>query len=62
LLVSAAGMATALDDIVTVVRKWVGGGPRTVKVTIAGDTLELSHATRAQQAQMVESFLERHRS
>lgn len=61
LLVTVAGVATSLDEIIGVLRRWAGGGvPRTVKIEIDGDKLELSNATRAQQRELIEAFVRRH--
>jgi hypothetical protein len=62
LLVAASEMATSLDQIIAVVRKWAGGGPRTVKITLGGDSLELSNASREQQNELVHAFIRRHSS
>ena len=62
LLVTVAGIGTSLNDIITVVRGWLTAGRagRIVKITIDGDTLELTDATLADQERLVALFTEKH--
>ena len=63
LLVSLGGAATSINEIVTVIRAWLGRGggvKRSVKLTIGGDVLELSEASRAEQDRLVDLFVRRH--
>ncbi|HSK25670.1 MAG TPA: hypothetical protein VK894_02015 [Jiangellales bacterium] len=63
LLVKLADTA-ALRSVVSAVRRWLsrgdGGTPRTVRVEIGGDVIELSAASDADQERLVELFVERH--
>ncbi len=51
-----------LGSVVSVVRDWLrrSGGGRTVKVTIEGDTIELSGASDAVQQQLVDAWVRKH--
>ncbi|MFG1816558.1 hypothetical protein ACGFIF_22570 [Kribbella sp. NPDC049174] len=51
-----------LGTVVSVVRDWLrrSGGGRTVKVTIDGDTIELSGASNAVQQQLVDAWVRKH--
>ena len=62
LLVTLGGAATGLTDILTAVRAWLprGGAPRTVRVEMDGDVLELTGASTAQQDALAELFARRH--
>jgi hypothetical protein len=62
LLVTLSGAATSINDIVTVLRAWStrGGPPRTVRIEMDGDVLELSGASTAQQDELVDLFVRRH--
>lgn len=53
-----------LGSVVSVVRDWLrrSGGGRTVKVTIDGDTIELSGANDAVQQQLVDAWVRKHAS
>lgn len=62
LLLSVAN-SQALRSVVTAVRRWLSRGeaaPRTVRMEISGDVLELSAASTADQERLVEMFLDRH--
>jgi hypothetical protein len=63
LLVSLGGAATSINEIVTVVRAWLGrggGAKRSIKLTIGGDVLELSEVSRDEQDRLVDLFVRRH--
>jgi len=62
LLVTLGGAASSINDIITVVRAWLprGSAPRTVRVEVDGDVLELSNASAAQQDELVGLFVRRH--
>ncbi|MFI7066595.1 hypothetical protein ACIBL3_36745 [Kribbella sp. NPDC050124] len=51
-----------LGSVVAVVRDWLrrSGSGRTVKVTIDGDTIELSGASDAVQQQLVDAWVRKH--
>jgi len=52
-----------LTAVVTAVRAWLDRGhvaPRTIRVEVGGDVLELSGATSAEQDRLVSLFLGRH--
>jgi hypothetical protein len=61
LLVQAGGAAQAVASVVTVLRGWLKRSPsqahRTVRITVGGESLELTEATQAQQQQLVDRFL-----
>jgi hypothetical protein len=48
--------------VIGTIKAWLGGraGAHKVTVTIDGDTLELSSATDAERAELVETFVRRH--
>ncbi|HET6533562.1 MAG TPA: hypothetical protein VFH03_23490 [Actinoplanes sp.] len=63
LLVSIGGATTSITEIVAAVRAWLGRGggvKRSVKLTIGGDVLELSEASRSEQDRLVDLFVRRH--
>jgi hypothetical protein len=62
LSVSLAPGLQALGGVVSVVRDWLrrSGSGRTVKITIGGDTLELSAASDAIQQQLVDAWVSKH--
>jgi hypothetical protein len=62
LSVSLAPGLQALGGVVAVVRAWLrrSGSGRTVKVTIDGDTIELSGASDAVQQQLVDAWVRKH--
>jgi len=65
LLVSLGGSAAGLKDVVAVIRAWLsrgGGARRTVRIEIAGDVLELSEVSLADQNKLVDLFVRRHDS
>jgi hypothetical protein len=61
LLVQAATTSEMLVKVVGVVRGWLRSGPprsqRTLRLTISGQSIELTHATDAQQQQLVDQFI-----
>lgn len=62
LSVSLAPGLQVLGSVVTVVRDWLrrSGSGRTVKLTIDGDTIELSGASDAIQQQLVDAWVRKH--
>ena len=62
LLVTLSGAAASINEIVAVVRGWLARGstPRTVRIEMDGDVLELSGASLAQQDELVDLFVRRH--
>lgn len=64
LLVSVAN-SQALRSVVSAVRRWLSrgqGAPRSVRMEIDGDVLELSGASAGDQERLVEMFVTRHGS
>jgi hypothetical protein len=63
LLVKAQASSEMVAKVVSVLRGWLRASPatpaRTVRVTIGDNTLELGHATEAQQQQLVDEFVSR---
>jgi hypothetical protein len=59
-LSASGGVFTALIETL---RDWLGRhtGRHRISVTIGGDTIELDRASSAQQRQLVEAYLRRHR-
>jgi len=54
-----------LEGLVAVIKGWAsrhGGGARSVKLTMDGDSLEVSGATSEEQDRLIESWIERHAS
>jgi hypothetical protein len=50
-----------LESVIRVLKSWLGHRPdRSVKVTLGGDSLELTGATSAQVSQLVEVWVKRH--
>lgn len=63
LLVTLGRSVGGLRAVVFAVRKWLARGEgalRTVRLEIAGDVLELSAATAADQQRLIELFVARH--
>jgi hypothetical protein len=63
LLVTLSRSAEGLRAVVSAVGKWLGRGggtTRKVRLEIAGDVLELSEATAADQQRLIELFVSRH--
>jgi hypothetical protein len=59
-LVVTVGPA-ALEAAVALVDRWLSHRPvRSAKLTIAGDTIELTEATAADQQRLVDAFIARH--
>ena len=63
LLVSLGQAAAGLASVVSVVRAWLrrgGAAPRTVRLELDGDVLELSSLSLADQEQLVQLFISHH--
>jgi hypothetical protein len=63
LLVTLGRSAGGLLTVVSAIRNWLGRGagtPRTVRLEIAGDVLDLSGATAADQQRLIDLFVARH--
>jgi hypothetical protein len=63
LLIALGQSAEGLRSVVSAIRDWLRRGEgtrRTVRLELAGDTLELSQASAADQAQLIELFVARH--
>ena len=61
--VALGGSATALREVVAAIRRWLSRGDgvsRTVKIEIAGDRLELSQVSAADQTRLIDVFVDRH--
>jgi len=56
-LATSSGLTAVVSTIVNWLRS---GGPRTVKLSIGGDTLEVTGATSGQQQQLIDDWLSRH--
>jgi hypothetical protein len=64
LLVSLSQAADSLTSVVSAVRAWLGRGdntPRTVRLELDGDVLELARPTPDDQERLIELFISRHR-
>ncbi len=61
-LIVTLGKATpVLGQVVQVIQAWAARGPkRTVKLTLAGDTLELNGMSEKEQHQVVKDWMARH--
>jgi hypothetical protein len=61
-LVTLSGGGGVFVSVIGTIKAWLGGraGAHKVSVTIDGDTLELSNATDAERAELVETFVRRH--
>jgi hypothetical protein len=59
---SGGGGVGVVISVIGTIKAWLGGraGAHKVSVTIDGDTLELSSATAAERAELVETFVRRH--
>ena len=60
LLVHVAGSANAVTSVLQTVRSWLrrdSSSGRSIKVSIGGNTLELTSANEAQQQQLIEQFV-----
>jgi hypothetical protein len=64
LLVTLSQSAERLRAVVSAISSWLrrGGGQRTVRLEIGGDSLELSGASEADQQRLIELFVSRHSS
>jgi hypothetical protein len=62
LLVGLGKAAGGLASVVSAVRAWLqrGDGPRTVRLELDGDILELARPTPADQERLVDLFITRH--
>lgn len=63
LLVNLGSHAGSLGAVVSAVRKWLKRTPgvsRTVRLEIAGEFLELSAASAAEQGRLIDLFVQRH--
>jgi hypothetical protein len=63
LVVTLGKSADALRSVLGTVGNWLSrglGAPRTVKVSIDGDTLELSKVTAAEQAELIALYVRKH--
>lgn len=63
LLVSISQSAERLGAVVAAIRRWLtrsDATPRTVRLEIGGDSLELSGASEADQKRLIELFVSRH--
>jgi hypothetical protein len=63
LLVTLSAGGGVFATVIATIRDWLGrrAGAHTITITVDGDTLELSRATDAEQAQLVDTFVRRHR-
>ena len=63
-LVTISGTGGVLATTVATVRDWLsrGAGDHKVKITIAGDVLELDRATAEERSELIEVFLREHQS
>jgi hypothetical protein len=61
-LVTLSGGGGVIVTVIGTIKDWLarGAGSHKVTVTIDGDTLELSRATDAERAELVETFVRRH--
>jgi hypothetical protein len=63
LLVAVGQSADGLRSVVSAIWNWLGrgeSGRRTVRLELAGDSLELSRASTADQERLIELFVSRH--
>jgi hypothetical protein len=63
LLIALGQSAEGLRSVVSAIRDWLRRGEgtrRTVRLELAGDALELSQASAADQARLIELFVARH--
>lgn len=63
LVVTLGQSADSLRSVITAIRAWLPRGighPRSVHIEIDGDSIDLSNATRTDQAQLVDLFVKRH--
>ncbi len=61
-LVTLSGGGGVFVSVLGTIKAWLGGraGAHKVTVTIDGDTLELSSATAAERAELIDTFVRRH--
>ncbi|HLM04879.1 MAG TPA: hypothetical protein VK402_06795 [Blastococcus sp.] len=64
LLVTLSASGGVLATVVATVKDWLGrhSGGHKLTVTIDGDTLELTSASAAERAELVETFVRRHQA
>lgn len=65
LLVGLGSAAKGLAAVISAIQSWLSrgaGGHRHVRLEIAGDVLELSEATTADQVRLIELFISEHAS
>jgi hypothetical protein len=65
LLVGLGSAANGLAAVISAIESWLGrsaGNHRRVRLEIAGDVLELSEATTADQDRLIELFISKHAS
>jgi hypothetical protein len=63
LVVSLGHSAAGLTDLIGAVRRWLSSGRgvrRTVTIELAGDRLELSEVSAAEQDRLIDLFVRRH--
>jgi hypothetical protein len=63
LLGSAADLATVMGPMVAAIRQWLARTPqvpRSVRIEVGGDALQLSNATPEQEDRLVDLFVARH--
>jgi hypothetical protein len=61
-LVTLSATGGVFATVIATVRDWLArrSGAQSIKVTIAGDTLELERATAAERSELIEAFVRRH--
>lgn len=63
LVVTLGQSADSLRSVIAAIQAWLPrgiGNPRSVHMEIDGDSIDLSNATRTDQAQLVDLFISRH--
>lgn len=62
LLITLSAGGGVFVTVLATVRDWLGrqGGGHTVKISIDGDTLELTNATAADSARLIQMFADKH--
>jgi hypothetical protein len=63
LVVTLGQSADSLRSVITAIQAWLSRGighPRSVHIEIDGDKIELSNATRTDQARLVDLYINRH--
>ena len=61
-LVTLSATGGVFATVIATVRDWLSrrSGAQSIKVTIAGDSLELDRATAAERSELIEAFVRRH--